>query len=156
MKIGELAQKAQTPVETVRFYEREGLLPEPARTESNYRFYAQSHLATLQFIRRCRSLDMALDEIRQLLRFREQPDLDCGEVNALVDEHIGHVAHRIEELKGLERQLKELRSSCMSSQSAQNCGILNGLSKDGAVPAKSRAGAGGHVHGPHSKHSTSP
>lgn len=152
MKIGELAQKAQTPVETIRFYEREGLLPEPARTESNYRAYAQSQLETLQFILRCRSLDMALDEIRQLLRFREQPDVDCGEVNALLDEHIEHVAQRIKELRGLERQLKELRSSCLASRSAQNCGILNGLSKQGPAPMKSRTGAGGHVHGSHRKH----
>ena len=69
MKIGELAAASDTVVETIRYYEREGLLPEPARTESNYRTYGDVHLARLQFIRYCRGLDMSLDEIRVLLRF---------------------------------------------------------------------------------------
>ncbi|MCV6070998.1 MerR family transcriptional regulator, partial [Escherichia coli] len=69
MKIGELAQTAGTGVETVRFYEREGLLPLPARSSGNYRVYNGEHVDRLAFIRHCRSLDMTLDEIRVLLRF---------------------------------------------------------------------------------------
>ena len=90
MRIGELAQTSGTPIETIRFYEREGLLPAAARTEGNYRIYTPQHADRLGFIRQCRSLDMTLDEVRVLLRFKDQPLADCGEVNSLLDEHIGH------------------------------------------------------------------
>jgi DNA-binding transcriptional MerR regulator len=92
MKIGELANLTQTQVETIRYYEREGLLPETARTGGNYRIYGDAHAARLSFIRHCRGLDMTLDEIRILLHFKDAPSENCGEVNALLDEHIGHVA----------------------------------------------------------------
>lgn len=127
MRIGELAQAAHTPVETVRYYEREGLLRAPARTASNYRSYTPEHLDTLLFIRRCRGLDMALDEIRQLLSFREHPGQDCGGVNGLLDAHIGHVAQRIAELRSLQTQLRALRARCQVAHSTADCGILQGL-----------------------------
>ena len=73
MKIGELSTASGTPVETIRFYERESLLPAPERTESNYRVYTQVHADRLGFIRQCRNLDMTLDEVRVLLRFRDAP-----------------------------------------------------------------------------------
>ncbi len=73
MKIGELAKKAGCQVETVRYYEREGLLPAPARTEGNYRLYGTQHLDRLVFIRNCRTLDMTLDEIQRLLALRDLP-----------------------------------------------------------------------------------
>ena len=111
MKIGELAAATDTAVETIRFYEREGLISEPARTDSNYRQYGPAHVQRLAFIRRCRSLDMSLDEVRVLLRFLDQPAADCGEVNAVLDEHIEHVARRVRELKVLEKQLRELRAT---------------------------------------------
>ena len=109
MKIGDLSKLTQTSVETIRYYEREGLLPEPSRTDGNYRIYGEAHAERLAFIRHCRGLDMTLDEIRQLLRFKDDPASDCGDVNALLDAHIGHVADRIRELRALEKQLKSLR-----------------------------------------------
>lgn len=128
MKIGDLAKRTDTPVETIRFYEREGLLPAPARTTGNYRSYDDGHAERLSFIRHCRGLDMALDEIRALLHYKDHPQDDCTEVNALLDEHIGHVAQRIRDLKALERQLKTLRASCRQSRDTAHCGILNQLS----------------------------
>src|SRR5204862_366576 len=106
MKIGELSTASATPIETIRFYEREGLLPSPARTQGNFRVYDAPHLERLQFIRYCRGLDMSLDEVRALLRFKDDPTDDCGDVDSLLDEHIGHVVTRIKELKVLEKQLK--------------------------------------------------
>src|ERR1700757_4385845 len=97
LKIGELAKRTDLLVETIRYYEREGLLPDPPRSEGNYRLYSVMHLERLQFIRHCRSLDMTLEEIRNLLRFRDAPDRNCGEVNALLDKHIEHVSSRIKE-----------------------------------------------------------
>jgi Cd(II)/Pb(II)-responsive transcriptional regulator len=146
MKIGELARAAKTPVETIRYYEREQLLPTPARTDGNYRIYDDAHAQRLGFIRRCRSLDMTLDEIRVLLRFRDAPGEDCGEVNQLLDDHIGHVATRIAELKTLQTQLKALREQCGGAESTLHCGILQEL--DTAALASEPFGQhAGHVHG---------
>ncbi|MEN9395594.1 MAG: Cd(II)/Pb(II)-responsive transcriptional regulator [Pseudomonadota bacterium] len=132
MKIGDLSTQANTPVETIRFYEREGLLPEPARTAGNYRIYDAGHVERLAFIRHCRSLDMALDEIRVLLRLKEDPSKSCEAVNQVLDEHIGHVAHRIQELKALQKQLVALRSQCSQERDVAHCGILSGLSQASA------------------------
>lgn len=153
MKIGELATATQAQVETIRYYEREGLLPQAPRSEGNYRIYGPEHVERLGFIRHCRSLDMTLDEIRVLLRFRDSPGEDCGDVNALLDEHIGHVAARVRELRQLKKQLKALRDLCVVSQDAGHCGILNGLSHaatavrpPGAKPAAHVAGSHGDRH----------
>jgi Cd(II)/Pb(II)-responsive transcriptional regulator len=127
LKIGELAKRTGSLVETIRYYEREGLLPEPARSEGNYRVYADTDLERLQFIRHCRSLDMTLEEIRNLLRFRDAPDRNCGEVNALLDEHIQHVGKRIKELKLLQQNLRALRNLCRQEQATKDCGILQSL-----------------------------
>jgi Cd(II)/Pb(II)-responsive transcriptional regulator len=129
MKIGELAKLGRTGVEAIRYYEREGLLPKAGRSDGNYRIYTDAHVARLTFIRHCRHLDMTLDEIRTLLRFKDSPEENCGEVNHLLDEHIGHVARRIDELQELERQLRDLRSCCLDERQVAACGILNGLSQ---------------------------
>ena len=129
MKIGELAVASSTPIETIRYYERQGLLPAPARTAGNFRVYDALHQDRLLFVRFCRGLDMSLDEVRVLLRFKDAPGEDCGDVNALLDEHIGHVSTRIRELRALEQQLKELRARCGLSQSTDQCGILSGMTR---------------------------
>ena len=136
MKIGELAKAARCKVETVRYYEREGLLPAPARSSGNYRMYGPAHVEALRFLRHCRSLDMTHEEIRTLLAFRNAPDQNCGEVNALLDEHIGHVAHRIRELRALERELKSLRGQCQAVQAASDCGIMQSLARDAGHAAR--------------------
>ena len=129
MKIGELARATATQIETIRYYEREGLLPAPSRTAGNFRTYEEAHLERLQFIRYCRTLDMSLGEVRALLNIKDDPTADCGDVNALLDEHIGHVSTRIAELRSLERHLKELRRRCQAQQTSKQCGILAGLSE---------------------------
>lgn len=131
MKIGDLATATDTSVESIRYYEREGLLPAPARTQGNYRAYDAAHVQRLQFIRRCRALDMTLDEVRALLQFIDTPQDDCAGVNALLDEHLGHVRHRIAELRRLEKELQHLRAQCASPRAADACGILLGLSQGG-------------------------
>ncbi len=148
MKIGELASTTGTPVETIRYYEREGLLPAPVRTDANYRVYETHHAQRLQFVRHCRSLDMTLHEIRALLAFQDAPEDNCADVNALLDAHIGHVAQRVRELRQLEKQLKALRAQCQGVQDAAHCGILQSLSEGATTPS---APALGHVHGSHGK-----
>lgn len=147
MRIGELSRNSATPIDTIRFYEREGLLPAPARTEGNYRIYEAAHADRLGFIRQCRNLDMTLNEVRVLLRFKDQSHSDCGEVNDLLDEHIGHVAQRIQELRALEAELSALRKLCAAPRAAVDCGILQGIEKaagHGSKPATRR-----HVRGAH-------
>ena len=129
MKIGELAKLTNCQVETIRYYEREGLLPSPERTEGNYRFYTQAHLETLSFIRNCRTLDMTHDEIRQLLRYRDDPTSDCAGVNELIDDHIEHVRSRIASLQTLQAQLIELRRNCSAGGEAAACEILHQLTQ---------------------------
>jgi Cd(II)/Pb(II)-responsive transcriptional regulator len=146
MKIGELAAATDTAVETIRFYERERLVPEPARTDSNYRQYGPAHVQRLAFIRRCRSLDMSLDEVRILLRYLDRPAADCGEVNAVLDEHIEHVALRVRELKLLEKQLRELRAHCNSEGKGQPCGILEQLNAEQRSTDVPRPAPSGRVH----------
>ena len=127
MKIGELAKQCGLLPGTVRYYEKAGLMPFPARNDANYRHYGASHLERLRFIQHCRSLDMSLDEIRLLLDYRDRPDASCDGVSAIIDEHINHVARRIAELQQLEIQLRALKSRCTSIGGAQDCGILNAL-----------------------------
>ena len=147
MRIGELAQASGTPIETIRFYEREGLLPAAPRTEGNYRIYTPEHAERLGFIRQCRNLDMTREEVRVLLKFKDDPLADCGEVNSLLDAHIGHVAERIRELRGLEKELRSLRAACSSPHAAADCGILNGIDQAGAQVAAQ--GRRKHVRGAH-------
>ncbi|QDQ28804.1 Cd(II)/Pb(II)-responsive transcriptional regulator [Chitinimonas arctica] len=127
MKIGELAQVARCTVETIRYYEKEGLLPEPERTAANYRSYGNPHVERLRFIRNCRVLDMTHEEIRALLTLRDGPAIACGQVNQLLDAHIGHVDARIDELLHLKQQLSTLRRQCQAEQALADCGILQGL-----------------------------
>jgi Cd(II)/Pb(II)-responsive transcriptional regulator len=148
MKIGEMARAARTQVETIRYYEREGLLAQAPRSDGNYRIYGAEHVERLAFIRHCRSLDMTLAEIRLLLRFRDAPRDNCGEVNALLDEHIVHVATRIRGLRQLEKQLKALREQCADAQEAEHCGILNELASASATP-RGAAAVAVHVRGSH-------
>jgi Cd(II)/Pb(II)-responsive transcriptional regulator len=147
MTIGELARRTGCGIETIRYYEHEGLLPNPGRTTGNFRRYREEHAELLSFIRHCRSLDMALSEIRILLKFRSAPDEPCGEVNALLNTHIGHVEERIAELQGLEGQLKVLRDKCGSARPAERCGILQGL---GGAPDERDAYGDNHVPRTHS------
>lgn len=150
MKISDLAKAAQTQSETIRYYERRGLLPQAARTQSNYRAYDESHVQRLAFIRHCRALGMTLAEIAALLQFKDAPETNCTQVNDLIDAHIGHVSHRIKELKSLEKELRTLRLLCTDSQRAAGCAILGGLEK-AALQAGASADIGQavHVHGAH-------
>lgn len=123
MKIGELATRADCDVQTVRFYEREGLLEEPRREASGYRRYDERHLTRLNFIRHCRSLDIPLPHVRQLLAFAAEPDQSCAQVNGLLDGHITLVKQRIRALRALEKQLVALRRTC-DGDASHPCAIL--------------------------------
>lgn len=146
MKIGELSVASSTKIETIRFYEHEGLLPAPPRSQGNMRLYEAEHLDRLLFIRYCRGLDMSLDEIRVLLSSMDDPTADCGNVDALLGEHIQHVSKRIKELRMLERELKELRLRCNVRRTVDQCGILAGLTEASQDAPSANAGREAHGH----------
>jgi len=127
MKIGELAKRTDCKVETIRYYEREGLMPMLPRSGGNYRRYNDRLVERLTFIRHCRSLDMSLEEIRMLLGFHDRPEEICGDVIVLLDRHIAQVDARLTHLQTLKSQLRELRQLCGDGRAARDCGILKEL-----------------------------
>ncbi len=138
MKIGELAQLAGCSTETVRFYEKKGLLKKPVRADNNYREYGQSHLERLRFIRNCRALDMSHHEVQLLIHFIEGETESCGDINDLLEAHLHHVQKRIEELCQLEKQLNGLLTQCKEAQSVDDCGILQALTNTKLEPVAVR------------------
>lgn len=137
-KIGELAKLTAAQPETIRYYEREKLLPSPPRTAGNYRLYGQPHVDRLTFIRHCRALDMSLQEIRALLKFYDAPRVNCGGANSVIDTHIADISRRIEELKRLRGHLKTLRGLCTKGQAAKNCEMLQELSAPPSATSSKR------------------
>lgn len=127
MKIGELANLTGCSVQSIRFYEKEKLLSTPRRSDGNYRVYDLNNLEQLTFIKHCRSLDIALTEIKQLLDLQRSPTVQCGAVIDLVEDHIKQVNLRIIELKKLKASLTRLHSTCHSNQTVKDCGILQNL-----------------------------
>ncbi|HQT65767.1 MAG TPA: Cd(II)/Pb(II)-responsive transcriptional regulator [Acidocella sp.] len=129
MRIGEIAKRSDCDVETVRFYEREGLLDVPAREANGYRRYSEMHLVQLNFIRHCRSLGMGLADVRTLRSFQANPELACDEINQLIDGQIARIHQQVESLRLLERQLHMLRDTCHANQKISECGIIRNLTQ---------------------------
>jgi len=105
MQIGELAQQAGVSVQTVRFYERRQLLPEPARKESGFREYSESELKQLRFIRQAKALGFSLDEIRDIIRSRRRGQCPCTDVIAIAERHLHDVTEQIQKLHEFKEEL---------------------------------------------------
>ena len=127
MRIGELSAATGVEVETIRFYEREGLLREPARAANGYRRYGTQHVEQLSFVRHCRSLDVSLPDIARLLSLLDRPAADCRDADQLIEQQLARVKARIVSLQALERQLAALRGRCRAPRRAARCGILEEL-----------------------------
>ena len=115
MRIGQLANALGCTVETVRFYEKQGLLPAPHRTNGNFRKYDEEHVQRLSFICNCRSLDLSLNEIKTLLSLENHNEQRTEEINRLLDRHIKDVAKRIHELAHLRMKLIELKEKTIGT-----------------------------------------
>ena len=126
LTIGELGKATDTKVETVRYYERIGLLPKPARTAGNYRAYGAAELGRLSFIRRARDLGFPLDQVRALLDLSDDRTRDCATVDALANEHLREVDRKIADLTALRRELDALLTSCKGGTVA-DCRIIEAL-----------------------------
>ena len=127
LAIGELARATSTKVETVRWYERIGLLAAPARTEGNYRVYGREHLERLSFIRRARDLGFSLDQVRELLRLSDLRDQSCEEVDRIARAHLAEVERKISDLKALGGELSQIIGRCGHGTVAE-CRIIEALS----------------------------
>ena len=127
MRIGELGQATGVDIETIRYYEKLGLLSAPARAANGYRAYGAAHLERLAFVRHCRALDMPLAEIRRLLDFVAHPDAVCGDINRLFDDQLARTRARLKSMRALEKQLIALRARCEVGHVAAECGILHEL-----------------------------
>jgi Cd(II)/Pb(II)-responsive transcriptional regulator len=127
MKIGEIARKTGCQVVTIRYYEKEGLLSEPQRTEGNYRIYGPKDIERLEFIMHCRKHDMKLEEIRKLLSFKDGPEEDCTWITDLINTHIDNVNAQIRSLELLKEHLEQLGQRCAGGRHGENCGIIQGL-----------------------------
>lgn len=129
MRISTLARRVGVQPQTIRFYERSGLLPPATRSPNNYRTYNPGHEARLRFIRRCRAVGLNLREVRVVTGYVERPRASCAEINALIERHLGSVRRQMAELRALERQLAGLRERCGAVRRAKDCGILQELSE---------------------------
>lgn len=129
--IGTLSKDTGVNIETIRYYERIGILPEPPRSQSGYRLYAKDHLKRLTFVRRSRELGFALAEIRGLLKLVDGGDFTCDQVKSITVDHLGDVQRKIADLRKLERVLKEMASEC-DRGAVPDCPVIEALFQGGA------------------------
>ncbi len=130
LTIGQVARQAGIGVETVRFYEREGLLQEPARRESGYRQYPEDVVARLRFIRRAKELGFSLKEIKELLALRVDPSTTCREVKEQAESKIAHIEGKIASLVRMKEALVKLATVCRGRGPTSECPILDALDSE--------------------------
>ncbi|MCG7350032.1 helix-turn-helix domain-containing protein [Sphingomonas sp. ACRSK] len=134
LTIGKLAKAAATKVETVRWYEKVGLIDPPVRTDGNYRSYTAHDLSRLTFIRRARDLGFPLDQVRALLDLASEPGRDCGSVDELTSGHLADIDRKIADLAALRRELAALLTSCRGGTMSE-CRILEAFAPASCKPA---------------------
>ena len=127
LKTGELAKQAGVNVETLRFYERKGLLPKPPQRTSGYREYPSESVHLIRFIKRAQELGFSLREIRELLALRVQPGVTCAEVRQKAEEKTSEVRQKIADLKAIERALQKRTATCSGEGPLSECPILECL-----------------------------
>ena len=130
MKIGEVAKAAGIGIDAVRFYEREGLLPKPARRPSGYRDYSPDAVLDLRFIKRAKELGFSLKEISELIAIDRDPDATAGDVKKLAEEKLADLADKIRSLQRMKRALREVAESCPGRGPTRDCPILRSLTAD--------------------------
>ncbi|MBY0295439.1 MAG: helix-turn-helix domain-containing protein [Methylobacterium sp.] len=126
LAIGALSQRTGVNIETVRYYERIGLLPPPARSEGGHRLYGGGHLMRLNFVRRARDLGFTLDEIRALLELAEKRDRPCAEAREVATGHLSDVRAKIADLRTMEHVLADMVSRC-NEDTTPDCPLIEAL-----------------------------
>jgi MerR family mercuric resistance operon transcriptional regulator len=126
--IGVLSRKTGVNIETIRYYERAGLLPKPVRTSGGYRAYRPRDAQRLSFIRRTRDLGFSLDEVRRLLGLADQKSRSCRSVHAVAVKHLADIREKIDDLRRMEKVLSELAAKC-GQGSMPACPLLEALNR---------------------------
>ncbi len=131
LKIGELASQTETSVETLRYYESEGLIPEPRRSDAGYRLYTVNDLERVHFIRRARAMDFSLKEVGELLSLQvDREHATCGEVKELAEQKLDAIESKMQELQKMKQALKQITDACEGGDApAARCTILNALER---------------------------
>ena len=127
LTIGQLAKRVEVNIETIRFYERRGLMPKPLRRESGYRQYSEEDVARLQFIKRAQTLGFTLKEISDLLSLRVDPNTTCVDVKRRAEAKIGDIEEKILVLQKMKKALTKLASTCRGRGPTSECPILEML-----------------------------
>ena len=127
MSIGQLAREAGIHLETIRFYEREGLIPAPSRLPSGHRTFDQAALRRLRFIKRAQELGFSLSEVRELMALHDQPDRDCADVYEKAQQKLEAVEQKIRDLLRIRRALLHLTECCHGGRPISECRILEAL-----------------------------
>ncbi len=130
MKIGEVAKAAGVGIDAVRFYERQGLLPEPARRPSGYREYSPDAVMDLRFIKRAKQLGFSLKEISELLSIGREPNATAADVKELAEEKLADLEDKIRSLQRMKRALRKTVDSCSGQGPTSDCSILRSLTED--------------------------
>ena len=128
MRIGQLASATGTKPETIRYYERAGILPTADRTDSNYRDYSDEHLATLTFVRRARELGFSMAQVRELLALSDHDDKPCEDVDHLVQCQLAEIERKITDLAALRDELGQMLRSCEADRIGE-CRIVESLAR---------------------------
>lgn len=124
VSIGSVSAATGCNIETIRYYEKEGLLPSPDRSSGGHRLYSSAHISRLSFIRRCRTLGFSMAEIRQLLALVDGAEVSCERVKQIADDHLADVRARMADLKQMEQSLLELSARC-SGTATPECPMLD-------------------------------
>jgi len=126
MKISELASASHVPPKTIRYYEQVGLISPASRNSNGYRDYSNKDIDSLVFIRRCRELNIAIDDIKQLLEVQQKPTASCAFVDSIIEKQLNRVQQTQRELAMLEKTLSALATSC-ANHKIEDCSILHQL-----------------------------
>jgi MerR family transcriptional regulator, mercuric resistance operon regulatory protein len=140
LAIGKLSQRTGCNIETIRYYERVGLLPAPGRSPGGYRLYGTAHLERLTFIRRARALGFSIEEVRTLLNLADKRKRPCAEVRVVAARHLEAVRAKIADLKSMERVLRETVSRCAKGD-GWHCPVIDAFYRDGSDPGRVRSGS---------------
>src|SRR6266850_7049696 len=133
--IGALSKHTGTNIETIRYYERVGLLPVPPRSSGGYRLYSTNHLKRLNFIRRARALGFSIGEVRTLFRLADERKRPCAEVRVVADAHLKDVRAKIADLRRIERVLKATVARCALGKRT-HCAVIEALYRGGSPPQR--------------------
>jgi Cu(I)-responsive transcriptional regulator len=126
MKIGELSAATATNIETIRYYERIGLLPAPPRTGSNYRSYGESHRERLAFVRHARELGFSIGDIRSLIDLSGDPNRECAEADRIASHHLTQVEEKLAQLASMREELARMVGRCRGGLAA-DCRVIQVL-----------------------------